>query len=211
MIIEALTAVMFVAIAWKFDITMVSIVKEGISVEAIMYFVLIPTLIVITFIDIDHYIIPNVISFPGIVVGLLFGIFRTDWKGLSYVINSQDIGFWDIVSNFDLIPALNSLFGIVFGGGVLLLIGVVYRKLRGREGMGMGDVKLLAMLGAFLGATSLLFIIITSSLIGSIVGLSIMFYKKEDMKAMIPFGPFLSLGAVLYLFIGSYLISLLGW
>lgn len=139
-------------------------------------------LVVITFIDIEHQIIPDEISLPGIAVGFALSFFL------------QGHGW------------LNSLLGILLGGGSLLLVAYSYQRLTGKEGMGGGDIKLLAMMGAFLGWKAVPFIIFSSSLIGSVVGISIMLLQKKDSKLAIPFGPYLALGAVLYLFYGKALI-----
>jgi leader peptidase (prepilin peptidase)/N-methyltransferase len=140
------------------------------------------SLLVITFIDIEHQIIPDEISLPGIAIGFLFSFFL---KGHSWI---------------------NSLLGILVGGGSLLLVAYCYQMLTGNEGMGGGDIKLLAMMGAFLGWKAVPFIIFTSSLIGSIVGVSMMLFQKKDSKLAIPFGPYLALGALLYIFYGQPLI-----
>ena len=95
---------------------------------------------------------------------------------------------------------LNSLLGILLGGGSLFLIATLYQWLFKREGMGGGDVKLLAMIGAFLGWEAVLLTILLSSLIGSITGIMMMVLKGKDFKYAIPFGPFLSLGAAIALF-----------
>lgn len=139
-------------------------------------------LVVITFIDIEHQIIPDEISLPGIIVGFV----------LSFFIPGHT---W-----------LNSLFGILLGGGSLLLVAWLYQRLTGKEGMGGGDIKLLAMMGAFLGWKAVPFIIFASSLIGSIIGVSIMLLQKKDGKLAIPFGPYLAFAAVLYIFYGRPLI-----
>lgn len=139
-------------------------------------------LVVITFIDIEHQIIPDEISLSGIVAGFVLSFFL------------QGHGW------------LNSLLGILLGGGSLLLVAYVYQRLTGKEGMGGGDIKLLAMMGAFLGWKSVPFIIFTSSLAGSLIGVSIMLFQKKDSKLAIPFGPYLAFGAVLYIFCGKALI-----
>jgi leader peptidase (prepilin peptidase)/N-methyltransferase len=139
-------------------------------------------LVVITFIDIEHQIIPDEISLPGIVVGFI----------LSFFLKSHT---W-----------LNSLLGILLGGGSLLLVAYSYQRLTGKDGMGGGDIKLLAMMGAFLGWKAVPFIIFASSLFGSIIGVSIMLLQKKDSKLAIPFGPYLAFGAVLYIFYGEPLI-----
>lgn len=139
-------------------------------------------LVVITFIDIEHQIIPDEISLSGIVAGFV----------LSFFIRGHS---WQ-----------NSLLGILLGGGSLLLVAYAYQRLTGKDGMGGGDIKLLAMMGAFLGWKAVPFIIFTSSLVGSLIGVSIMLFQKKDSKLAIPFGPYLAFGAVLYIFYGKPLI-----
>ena len=157
--------------------------KFGPSLSYLFYFAFVAALTVMTVIDLYHHIIPDVISLPGIGVGLLASL---------------------------LIPQLtfrNSLIGILLGGGSLFLVATLYQWLFKREGMGGGDVKLLAMIGAFLGWKAVLLTILLSSLIGSITGILIMVMKGKDFKYAIPFGPFLSLGAVIALFYQNELIS----
>ncbi len=101
---------------------------------------------------------------------------------------------------------INSLLGILLGGGFLWLVAYGYQLATGRDGMGGGDIKLLAMMGAFLGWKAVLFIIFASSLLGSVIGVSIMLLQKKDSKFAIPFGPYLALGAVLYIFYGRQVI-----
>ena len=156
----------------------------GPSSSYLVYFCLVAALITITFIDLDHRIIPDVISLPAIPIGFLasFLLIQLTW--------------------------LDSLIGILVGGGSLLLVAVIYEKLTGHEGMGGGDIKLLAMLGAFLGWEGVLFTILASSLLGTVIGGGAMLISGKGRKFAIPFGPFLSLGAVLYILWGDLLI---GW
>ncbi len=154
----------------------------GISLSYLFYFCFVAALIVITVIDLYHQIIPDVISLPGIGVGLLG----------SLVIPRNT--FFD------------SLVGVIVGGGSLFLVAVFYHWIAKREGMGGGDVKLLAMIGAFLGWKAVIVTILLSSLIGSITGIGIILFKGKGFKYAIPFGPFLSLGAVIYLFCGEEMI-----
>lgn len=172
-IVEALTGALFVLVFYSFQF----------SAATVVYWLFVAALIVITFIDLDHQIIPDVISLPGIVIGFLCS-FAIPW--LSWT---------------------DSLFGILLGGGSLWLVAVMYELLTKKEGMGGGDIKLLAMLGAFLGWKAILPIIFISSLIGSLVGVPLMLVKKADSKLAIPFGPFLALGALIYLFWGPKLIA----
>ncbi len=154
----------------------------GLTLAWFGFFILVASLIVITFIDLDHRIIPDVISLPGIVVGFAFSFFLPH------------------------ITWVQSLIGIAVGGGSLLMVAVIYEAITKQEGMGGGDIKLLAMLGAFLGWEGVLFVIMASSLLGTLVGGSVMLLAGRDGKYAIPFGPFLSLGAVLYLFWGGVII-----
>ena len=107
----------------------------------------------------------------------------------------------------------DSLIGILLGGGTLWAIATGYRLLTGKEGMGGGDVKLLAMIGAFIGWQGVLFTIMASSFTGTLVGLILMLRTRKGMKLAVPFGPFLAIGAILYLFFGPQVIDwyLYGW
>ncbi|NWG02555.1 MAG: prepilin peptidase [Syntrophaceae bacterium] len=157
--------------------------KFGPSLSYLFYFAFVAALIVITVIDLYHQIIPDVISLPGIGVGLIISLILPQ------------------------ITFFNSLIGVLLGGGSLFIVGTVYQWLFKREGMGGGDVKLLAMIGAFLGWKAVILTILLSSLVGSITGILIMALKGKDFKYAIPFGPFLSLGAVISLFWGQNIID----
>jgi leader peptidase (prepilin peptidase)/N-methyltransferase len=103
------------------------------------------------------------------------------------------------------------LIGLLVGGGSLLSVALGYELLTKQEGMGFGDVKLLAMLGAFLGWPSVFPTIFLGSVLGSIVGIPLMLIKKADRKLAIPFGPFLSAGALIYVYFFAYWDSLMYW
>ncbi len=147
------------------------------------YFAFAAALVTITFIDLDHRIIPDVISLPGIVVGLL----------VSFV--------------SPLVTPLDAVLGALAGGGVLLGIAYGYQAIRGQEGMGGGDIKLLAMIGAFLGWRSVFVTLMVASLIGSLIGVAVMVYQRADTKLAIPFGPFLASGALVSLFFGDRILA----
>jgi len=141
-------------------------------------------LVTITFIDLDHQIIPDVISLPGIAVGL----------AVSFV--------------SPLVRPLDAILGVLAGGGFLLLVAWAYQAIRGQEGMGGGDVKLLAMIGAFLGWQSLFVTIMVASIVGSVIGIALMLYQRADTRLAIPFGPFLAGGALVHLFFGDRILAL---
>jgi leader peptidase (prepilin peptidase) / N-methyltransferase len=138
-------------------------------------------LIVLAFIDLRHRILPNQITLGGTVVGFLFSL----WLPPGW---------------------LSSLIGIVIGGGVLFAIGEIYMKVRGIEGMGMGDVKMLGMIGAFLGWQGVLVTLVLASLSGAIVGGIMLATQKGDMKYQLPFGTFLSAAALVASLYGEALI-----
>ena len=157
--------------------------RLGPSLSYLFYFLFVTALIVITVIDLYHQIIPDVISLPGIGVGLLASLMIPQ------------------------ITFLNSLVGVLLGGGSLFLVATLYQWMFKREGMGGGDVKLLALIGAFLGWKAVILTILLGSLIGSVIGIIIMVLKGKDFKYAIPFGPFLSLGAVIALFYENEIIA----
>ncbi len=148
------------------------------------YFVFCAALLVIIQIDIRHQIIPDVITLPGILIGF----------GGSFV---NPLVSWQ-----------QSALGILLGGGILYGIALTYYLLAKRDGMGGGDIKLLAMIGAFLGWQSLLFVVFAASLSGSIIGIAAMFKQKKGGRTRIPFGPFLSLAALCWLFFQPYILKL---
>ena len=156
--------------------------KFGLTLEALILFVFIASLVVITFIDIDYRIIPDVISLPGIPIGFAASFF---------------------------LPAITykeSLAGILAGGGSLLLVAWIYNLITKKEGMGGGDIKLLAMIGAFVGWKGVLLTIFLSSAIGTLCGLLVMLRSGKNMKLAIPFGPFLAIGAMIHIFFGKELL-----
>lgn len=170
--VEALTGALWLGVWLRF----------GPTAECAANIVLVTLLVAITFIDIDHLIIPDSMSLGAIPVGLAFSLVTpVGWKA--------------------------SLLGTVAGGGVLILVAEGYRLLAKRDGMGYGDVKLLAGLGAFLGWKAIPFIILIGSVTGAVVGVTAMRLAKGDLKMEVPFGPFLALGALVYVFRGKELLA----
>jgi leader peptidase (prepilin peptidase)/N-methyltransferase len=175
--------------------------KFGLSPSFFTSFILIAALITVSFIDLDHRIIPDVISFPGIILGLVVSFIKPADH------NDFLVRFvFKTVKGAANMATLDSLLGIFIGGGLLYAVAVLFFWVTKKEGMGGGDIKLLAMIGAFLGWSSTVFTILVSSLLGSLVGISLMLAKGTDSKYAIPYGPFLSIGAVIYLFFGREII-----
>lgn len=133
-------------------------------------------------IDLRHHLLPNSITLPGIVIGFLLSLFLPPgWKA--------------------------SLIGLIAGGGVLFAIAEGYYRLRGVEGLGMGDVKMLAMIGAFLGWKLMLVTLILASFAGSVIGVVIIALGRGGMKAALPFGTFLAVGALTAAVVGDPLVE----
>ena len=166
-LIEIVVALLIVAVYVRF----------GISWEFLIYAVVSTTLVIITVIDYEHKIIPDIITLPGIVLGLGAG---------SY-----------------LVGPINSVLGFLLGGGLFYLLAVL-----SRGGMGGGDIKFIAAVGALLGWQKVLLVIVLGATLGSIIGLALMIAKKKDRKSQIPFGPFLAIGTLIAIFFGEDLISM---
>jgi leader peptidase (prepilin peptidase)/N-methyltransferase len=159
--------------------------KFGFAPAYLIFFAFCASMLVIFWIDLDHMIIPDALSLGGLVVGVVAAILGT-------------------------IPGMNwkmSLIGLLFGGLVLYSPAVIFEKLRGIEGLGGGDVKLLAMIGAFCGPYGVLFVLIVSSLAGSLAGLLNIAFRGGSSTSHIPYGPFLASAAVLYVFAGQMIIQ----
>lgn len=164
----------------------------GIGLAFFLGFIFVAALIIISFIDLDVRIVPDIISLPGIAVGLLFSV----------------IGRYIIDDPLGLIPSpASALIGVVVGGGFLLALAWLYEIFTGVEGMGGGDIKLLAMIGAFLGWPSIPVTLFFASLVGSVVGLTCMALTGAGRRLALPFAPFLSSGALLFIFFGQHLIQ----
>lgn len=148
-----------------------------------IYFLYAASLLAVSVIDLEHRIIPDEVSLPGILIGLGLAAFTP-------------------VTSF-----LDTLAGVLLGGGSLLLVGMAYEAVRKQEGIGGGDIKLLAMIGAFTGWKGVLFTIFGGSLIASVVGIALMIARRENGQVPIPFGPFLSGASLLYVFMGERLIQ----
>lgn len=179
-LVELLMGLLTLALYYRF----------GFGFEFLVGFIFVAALVVISFIDLDVRIVPDAISLPGIVLGLLLSIGAYFFKN----------------GTTTLLPGpLSSLIGILAGGGFLLATAWAYEKMTGVEGMGGGDIKLLAMIGAFLGWPSIPVTLFTASLVGSIVGLGCMALTGAGRRLALPFAPFLCAGALLFIFFGEQL------
>lgn len=166
-VIELVTAVLLTTVFLKF----------GFTWECLIYSIVVPALVIISAIDLEHQIIPDLITLPGIVFGFAAGTYL---NGI-----------------------VNSVLGFSLGGGLFYLLAVV-----SRGGMGGGDIKYIAGVGALLGWQNVLLIIFLGALVGSCVGVLMMLFKNKNRKSLIPFGPFLALATLISIFFGDDIIQL---
>lgn len=139
-------------------------------------------MVVLFVIDLQHHLLPNVITVPGIVIGFALSlVLPPGWKA--------------------------SLIGLIAGGGVLFAIAEAWYRLRGIEAMGMGDVKMLSMIGAFLGWKLMLVTLVLSSFAGSVIGIGVIALGRGGMKSVLPFGTFLAVGALTAAVVGDPLLE----
>ena len=198
--VEALTALLFVAVAWH----------DGMSVRLPFDLVFVSALLALVFIDAEHMILPNAITYPGIVFAVVARI---------------AIPFLTRIPHFDDLPSLingpfeglpiwvaslgGAVIGALAGGGSLWLMGFLWEKLRGVEAMGLGDVKMMFMVGAYLGWRLTILTIFVGVLTGSIIGVLLMARQRErNMQMLLPFGIFLGIGAIAAMLFGGQIV---GW
>jgi leader peptidase (prepilin peptidase)/N-methyltransferase len=171
-IVEVLTMVLFLAHWWVFGWTPLMAVRLAFACALVVLFA----------IDLEHHLLPDAITLPGSVAGLL--------------------------ASLVLPPGIvAALIGVLAGGGVLWLIGEAYYRYAGQEGMGGGDIKMLAMVGAFLGWKLVLVTLVLSSVAGSLIGVAVIATRRGGMKYALPYGTFLALGALVASLAGDQIIA----
>ena len=156
--------------------------QYGLSWLLVSHLLFACALVVLFFIDLHHQILPNVITLPGIVVGFLLSFINPPGWG-------------------------SSLIGILLGGLIPYAIAELYARVRREEGLGMGDVKMLAMIGAFLGWRLMILTLVLASFMGSVVGLSLIAVRRGDMKSALPFGTFLTIATFVSMVVGSRILA----
>jgi leader peptidase (prepilin peptidase)/N-methyltransferase len=171
-LVEALTALLFAAAWWYYGPTLLFASRVILGTALIVLFA----------IDLEHHLLPDVITLPGIIVGFMFSLLvGPGW--------------------------LESIIGILVGGGILYLIAEIYYRVRHEEGLGMGDVKMLAMIGAFLGWKLTLMTLMLGSFAGSLIGMLFILTNRGGMKYALPFGTFLAMGAALSATVGQRVLD----
>jgi leader peptidase (prepilin peptidase)/N-methyltransferase len=195
--VEALTALLFAAVAWH----------DGLSFALAFDLAFVAAILALIFIDAEHMILPNAITYPGILFALLTRTLVPYLAGPGH--------FDDLPQLLTFLPALpvwlvsliGAGIGALAGGGSLWLMGFASKKLRGVDAMGFGDVKMMLMVGAFLGWRLTILTILLGALTGSIAGILVMVRRgSRNMQMMLPFGIFLGIGSIVSLLWGSRII-----
>jgi leader peptidase (prepilin peptidase)/N-methyltransferase len=173
----------------------------GPTVEAAKWAVFAALLVVLTITDLRERILPNEVNFFGLGAGLLFSFFTRPIDGTALWLSNR---IFDFPPPMPVLSFADAALGAITGSGLLWLVAEGYFRLRGREGMGLGDVKMMAAVGAFLGLKRTLMTILAGSLLGSVIGLVLIAASRtKDRDYELPFGTFLGAGALLVLFFGT--------
>jgi leader peptidase (prepilin peptidase)/N-methyltransferase len=166
-------------------------------------------IIVLIFTDYNHRILPNKLTLPGAVLGILLSPFQTpEFYRDVFSLPLSLISLLGFENAHSLLPFVGSILGVIIGGGPLLVVAFVYEIIRRRQGLGMGDIKMMAMVGAFIGWQLALLTIFAGSLVGTLVGIFLICNRKMNLQGKLAFGVFLGAGSALSLFYG---LAFLHW
>ena len=193
-LVEFLTGVLFFACYCAF----------GISLDTLKWATFSAIMIVLVFTDLRERILPDLVNFTGFGLGLLLSLFMKPTDGTALWLSRHIFQFPPPDAVLSLVDAL---LGAAVGSGLLWLVSEAYFKLRGREGMGLGDVKMMLMAGAFLGAKRTLLTIMAGSILGSIIGIVLILARRKEADYELPFGTFLGAGALLVVFFGTPVVD----
>jgi len=197
--VELITGALFVAVAWH----------AGLTAALPFDLVFASALLALVFIDAEHMILPNVITYPGIVFAVIARIAIPYLTGTPHFDDIPSLSHGALANMpIGVISLAGALIGALIGGGSLWLMGWTWEKLRGIEAMGLGDVKMMFMVGAYLGWRLTILTIFVGVLTGSVIGIALMARKgQRNMQMLLPFGVFLGLGAVAALLFGAPLVE----
>lgn len=193
-LVEFITAVLFLGCYLAF----------GLTVEALKWASFSSILVVLIFTDFRERLLPDVVNYTGLVVALALSFFERPTDGTALWVSSH---LFDYPPPAPVLSFADALFGAAVGSGLLWLVSEAYFRLRGREGMGFGDVKMMLMAGAFLGVKRTLLTIMAGSLLGSILGIAFILSRRKDTDYELPFGSFLGLAAIFAVFFGTPLVN----
>ena len=197
--VELLTAALFVGVAWH----------DGLSAALPFDLVFASALLALVFIDAEHMLLPNVITYPGIIFALVARVAIPFLTGTPHFDDVPSLAHGALADMPIWVTSLAGAFiGALLGGGSLWLMGWTWEKLRGIEAMGLGDVKMMFMVGAYLGWRLTILTIFIGVLTGSVIGILLMARQgQRNLQMLLPFGVFLGLGAIAALLFGSPLVE----
>jgi len=197
--VEALTAALWVLVVWH----------DGLTWALPFDLVFVTAITALIFIDAEHMLLPNAITYPGIAFSLIARVALPYLMGRPHF-DDLDLLLDGMLAGMPLWAAslVGAFIGALVGGGSLWLMGWTWEKLRGIEAMGLGDVKMMFMVGAYLGWRLTILNIFLGVLSGSLIGIFLMLRRgKRDMQMLLPFGVFLGIGAIAALLVGSQMIE----
>ena len=195
--VEALTALLFAAVTWH----------DGVSFVLAFDLAFTASIVALLFIDAEHMILPNAITYPGILFALITRVVVPYVAGPSHFDDLPNLITLFPHYPVPLVSLIGAAIGALAGGGSLWLMGFLWEKLRGVEAMGFGDVKMMFMVGAYLGWRLTILTILIGAFTGSLAGIAVMIRRGRNLQMMLPFGIFLSIGSIVSLLAGSRIIA----
>jgi leader peptidase (prepilin peptidase)/N-methyltransferase len=195
--VEALTAILFAAVTWH----------DGLSLALAFDLAFAASMVALVFIDAEHMILPNAITYPGIIFAIIARILVPYLAGPAHFDDLPQLLNVFPTLPVGLVSVIGAVIGALAGGGSLWLMGFMWEKLRGVEAMGFGDVKMMFMVGAFFGWRLTILTILLGALTGSFAGIVMMYRRGRNLQMMLPFGIFLGIGSIVSLLFGARIIS----
>lgn len=200
-IVEALTAILFVLVT----------IHDGVTFALPFDLAFVAALVALVFIDAEHMLLPNVITYPGMIFAIVMRLAVPYLAGPAHLDDLPGLMLWLPSLPMWSVSLIGAAIGALAGGGSLWLMGFLWEKLRGVEAMGLGDVKMMFMVGAFLGWRLTILTIFVGVFSGSLIGIGMMVRRGDrNMQMMLPFGIFLGAGAIASLLIGHQIVEWYG-
>src|ERR1700683_294115 len=193
-LVELLTGALFFACYYAF----------GVTLDSLEWAVFSALMIVLVFTDLRERLLPDVVNYTGFALGILFSFFVAPADGTARWLGSH---MFEFAPPAPVLSFVDALLGAAVGSALLWLVSEAYFRLRGREGMGLGDVKMMLLVGAFLGVKRTLLTILAGSLLGSVLGVAVILAKRKESNYELPFGTFLGMAAILVVFFGTPVVN----
>jgi leader peptidase (prepilin peptidase)/N-methyltransferase len=193
-LVESLTGLLFLACYLAF----------GLTIETLKWAVFSAIMIVLVFTDLRERLLPDLVNYTGLALGLALSFFTKPTDGTALWLANH---IFDFPPPAPVLSFADAIFGAALGSSLLWLVSEAYFRLRGHEGMGLGDVKMMLMAGAFLGAKRTLLTIMAGSLLGSVLGVAVILARRKDADYELPFGTFLGMAALLVVFFGTPVVN----